>query len=158
MIEIERKFLVAILPDLTEATATTIQQGYLTQPDDSASVRLRQNGAICFLTVKTGEGLARTERETEIPPQQFAAFWPLTAGRRIQKTRWTGRLEGGHVFELDMFDPPLAPLRLVEVEFETVEAATAFEPPDWFGRDVTDDPAFGNKALAINGLPDNIAP
>ena len=158
MTEIERKFLVAQLPDLREATSAVIQQGYVSQPDDSVSMRLRQADQIYFLTVKRGEGVIRAECEAEITADQFEAFWPLTQGRRVEKTRWTGRLASGDLFELDVFAGSLAPLRLVEVEFATEEAAAAFQPPEWFGREVTENPAFGNKALATYGLPHGIAP
>lgn len=158
MFEIERKFIVSQLPDLQEATSAVIRQGYISQPGDSVSMRLRQADQTFFLTVKRGEGAIRAECEAEITADQFEAFWPLTEGRRVKKTRWTGGLATGDLFELDVFAGSLASLRLVEVEFATEEAAAAFQPPDWFGRDVTESPAFGNKALATYGLPDGIAP
>ena len=39
--------------------------------------------------------------------------------------------------ELDIFEGDLAPLMLVEVEFDSEDAANSFSPPDWFGEDVT---------------------
>ena len=39
--------------------------------------------------------------------------------------------------ELDIFEKDLAPLTLVEVEFDSVEEADKFTAPDWFGEDVT---------------------
>lgn len=158
MIEIERKFLLADLPDLQQAQAVAIRQGYITGPQDSAAVRLRQRGTAYFLTVKSGAGLARAECESEITEAQFQTFWPLTAGRRIEKTRWTGHLDSGALFELDLFEGALAPLRVVEVEFDSIAAAKAFQPPAWFGRDVTSDPDFSNKSLAAKGLPQGFAP
>jgi adenylate cyclase len=44
-------------------------------------------------------------------------------------------------------------LRTAEIEFESLAAATAFVPPGWLGRDVTDDPRYKNKRLATQGLP-----
>ncbi|CUH75361.1 hypothetical protein TRM7557_00348 [Tritonibacter multivorans] len=158
MIEIERKFLVQKLPPLSGAVSAVVRQGYVTRPEDSVSLRLRQKGDTYFLTVKDGEGMVRAERETEISKAQFTLFWPLSEGRRLEKTRWTGLLPTGEVFELDLFQGPLAGLCLVEVEFDSPEAAAAFQPPEWFGRDVTEDPAFGNRALAAAGLPKGIMP
>lgn len=149
MQEIEKKFLVRSMPDLGVATKTLVRQGYLTMPGDSTQLRLRQKGDYYFLTLKGGEGLIRTERECEITQGQFDTFWPETKGRRLQKERWTGPLADGHTFELDVFLGALAPLRLVEVEFETEQLAHAFEPPDWFGADVTYDPRYKNSQLAI---------
>ena len=161
MKEIERKYLLARRPDLSAAQAEAVRQGYLTVLSDSTELRLRQKGTRYFLTQKGGEGRVREEREAEITQAQFETFWPATAGRRVEKTRWTGQLPPGCdgdpearlAFELDVFEAGLAPLEMVEVEFADEEAAERFEPPDWFGREVTEDKRFGNRALAVYGLP-----
>lgn len=150
-LEIERKFLVAAMPDLSQARPSALRQGYLTRPEDSVEVRLRQANDRFVLCVKTGSGILRTEREIEIGGDQFDTLWPQTEGRRLEKTRWTGRLEGGLCFELDVFGGDLAPLVVVEVEFPSLHEAERFSPPDWFGRDVSLDPRFGNRSLAISG-------
>jgi adenylate cyclase len=105
------------------------------------------------MTLKSGAGLQRLEYEILIDKSQFDALWPATDGRRIEKTRYLGNLEDHLIFELDVFSGRLASLILVEVEFETVNAATNFTPPAWFGLDVTDDKRFKNKTLAMNGQP-----
>ncbi len=152
--EIERKFLVADMPDLSGTRKAVVRQGYLTVPDDSTELRLRQKNDAYFLTLKGSGGIARVEREAEISDTQFATFWPETEGRRVEKERYTGTLADGRVFELDVFLGDLAPLRLVEVEFSTEDEARAYIPPDWFGADVTEDKRYKNKMMAINGLPD----
>ncbi|QBX33383.1 CYTH domain-containing protein [Paracoccus liaowanqingii] len=149
--EIERKFLVPALPDLSAARPSALRQGYVTLPQDSVEVRLRQSDDTHVLCLKSGEGIVRTEREITIEAAQFDLLWPQTEGRRIEKTRWTGRLDDGHTFELDVFDGDLAPLVTVEVEFGSEAEATAFAPPAWFGRDVSADGRFRNKSLALSG-------
>ncbi|WP_170750832.1 CYTH domain-containing protein [Ruegeria lacuscaerulensis] len=151
--EIERKFLVAELPDLSRAERAVVRQGYLTAPDDSTELRLRQKGDRYYLTLKGVGSLVRIEREAEISAEQFETFWPETDGRRVEKERYTGRMEDGRVFELDIFFGDLAPLRLVEVEFPSEPEALAYVPPDWFGADVTEDKRYKNKIMAINGVP-----
>ena len=146
--EIERKFLVATCPVLDRARSETVRQGYVTDPDDSVELRLRQKGLAYFLTVKSAGTLQRAEHETAITVRQFETLWPATQGRRIEKTRYTGTLPDGLIFELDIFCGTLAPLMLVEVEFATLDAADAFIPPDWFGADVTAEKRFKNKSLA----------
>lgn len=150
-LEIERKFLVATLPDLAGARKSSLRQGYLTVPEDSVEVRLRQTDETFILCVKSGEGIVRGEREVEISEAQFAMLWPQTEGRRVEKTRWTGKLEGGLTYELDIFGGDLAPLVMVEVEFQSEAEAHQFEAPEWFGRDVSTDKRFGNKSLALTG-------
>ncbi|MCA0873301.1 CYTH domain-containing protein [Seohaeicola saemankumensis] len=154
--EIERKFLVRHLPDLTGARAFQIRQGYLTGPADSVEVRLRQKDDSYFLTLKSDGDVVRIERESEITADQFATFWPQTDGRRVEKTRWSGTLPSGMIFELDEFSGALAPLILVEVEFTSERDAADFTPPDWFGRDVTSDKRFKNKSLALLGSPEDL--
>ncbi|QDY71251.1 CYTH domain-containing protein [Qingshengfaniella alkalisoli] len=152
-VEIERKFLVKRLPDLARARCYTVRQGYCTHPDDSISMRLRQKSDQLFLTVKTGEGPVRSEREIPIEAEQFNVLWPATTGRRIEKKRWIGPLGNGHLFELDIFCGAHQPLQMVEVEFDTLEDAEAFTPPDWFGREVSTDKAYRNKSIALWGVP-----
>ena len=41
-----------------------------------------------------------------------------------------------------------------EMEFDPEAASDAFESPDWFGIEVTDDDRYANKTLATRGLPE----
>ncbi len=151
--EIERKFLVATMPDLAAASKAVVRQGYLTAPDDSTELRLRQKNDAYYLTLKGSGDIARVEREAEISAEQFETFWPETDGRRVEKERYTGALPDGHIFELDVFLGDLAPLRLVEVEFTSEAEARAYVSPDWFGADVSEDKRYKNKTMAIKGIP-----
>lgn len=150
--EIERKFLVVELPRGFEtARSVRIRQGYLAV-GGGAEVRLRDGDGAFTLTAKSGSGLARGEHEVALTREQFEALWPATAGRRLEKRRYF--LESGElVLELDVYEADLLGLRVVEVEFSSLEAADAFHPPGWFGAEVTDDPAYKNAALAAHGRP-----
>lgn len=147
--EIERKFLVTDLPDVSTLNAATLSQGYITAPDDSAEVRLRRKGAQYFITIKSKGDLSRAEYEVEVSDTHFSTLWPATEGRRVEKTRYTGTLPCDTKFELDVFSGSLASLVLVEVEFDSLEAAHSFSPPSWFGADVTKDARFKNSSLAL---------
>ncbi|HNS59165.1 MAG TPA: adenylate cyclase, partial [Nitrosomonas europaea] len=68
----------------------------------------------------------------------------------VEKTRYSGKLPDGQLFELDVFAGHLSPLMLVEVEFLSEDAAQAFIPPPWFGEEVTEDKRYKNKALALS--------
>ena len=50
--------------------------------------------------------------------------------------------------ELDVFDPPFAPLVLAEVEFPTEEEANDFYVPVWFCKEVTDDERYYNSFMS----------
>ena len=60
---------------------------------------------------------------------------------------------GGRTAELDVFGGDLEGFELVEVEFDDDTSMAEFEPPDWFGREVTDDDRYGNASLALHGAP-----
>lgn len=151
--EIERKFLVTRLPQLDAARTTSIAQGYVAIANDGGEVRVRRRDGACTLTVKRGSGLARGETEIELSPEQFAALWPLTEGARVEKVRHELELGPATVAELDVYAGPLDGLVVAEVEFESEAAASRFSPPDWFGAEVTDDDAYKNRRLAIDGRP-----
>ena len=47
---------------------------------------------------------------------------------------------------------PFAPLLLAEIEFPTEEAANAFQMPDWFLEDVTQDVRYHNSYMSAMHL------
>jgi adenylate cyclase len=95
----------------------------------------------------------RVEEEIEIEADRFERLWPLTEGRRIEKTRYEIPLDDGLVIELDVYTGGLDGLVTAEVEFGSEEAAEAFEAPDWLGPDVTEDLRYKNQRLARDGAP-----
>lgn len=158
MIEIERKFL----PDRTPVerfgdAGERMRQGYVAL-DGDVSVRIRLTDRAATLTIKGGSGMARTEVEMPVPPAEAEALWILTDGRRIEKTRYRVQLDeppaGSLVAEVDVYEGDLDGLCTIEVEFDAEADATAFEPPQWFGRDVTAERGWSNAALSRYGRPD----
>ncbi|HTX12485.1 MAG TPA: CYTH domain-containing protein [Solirubrobacteraceae bacterium] len=153
MSEIERKFLVRRPPtDLDAYPHAQIEQGYVAL-DDEVEVRIRRYGTQSFLTIKSGGDQVRLEEEFEIDARRFHTLWPLTDGRRIEKTRYVIPAGGGLRIELDVYHGRLDGLLSAEIEFDSSPAAATFTPPDWLGAEVTDDPRYKNKRLAINGIP-----
>ncbi len=156
-VEIERKFLVPELPRGLERSPTTrIEQGYIAIASDGTEVRVRRRDGRCVLTVKGSSGLSRTEEEIEIDAERFARLWPLTEGRRLEKTRHLIPAGADLNIELDVYSGPLTGLLVAEVEFGSEEAAGTFEPPAWFGTEVTDDARFKNQQLASVGAPADV--
>ena len=76
----------------------------------------------------------------------------MTEGRRVVKTRHEVPL-GDLVAEVDVYAGDLDGLLTAEVEFPDEAAARAFVAPEWLGRDVTDDTRYGNRVLAVDGIP-----
>ncbi|MDD5040508.1 MAG: adenylate cyclase [Patescibacteria group bacterium] len=158
--EVERKFVLSEVPGCIGGDpGILIRQGYL---DGKSAPRLRQCGTKgpkryryeYFMTVKNGGQLSRREWETEIPRWVFCTDWPLTQGRRLEKYRYSIRV-GNLTFEVDVFQGSLAGLFILEIEFESEQAANAFVPPaDWpIIREVTYDKRYRNRQLAVHGLP-----
>ena len=144
--EIEKKYLVKYLPENLEIyEQKRISQGYLcTNP----VVRIRRSNEDYFITYKSRGLMAREEYEMPLTAEAFEHLLPKIDGILIDKIRYMIPLESHLVAELDIFQGTLAPLRLVEVEFESIEAADAFEAPDWFGDDVTNSGEYHNSNLS----------
>lgn len=156
--EIERKWVAAAVPAAELAAdgvrTKRLRQGYVAVDGDVA-VRIRVvDETAAVLTVKAGSGLMRTEVEVPLDLVDADALWARSAGRRIEKVRHDVPLPGGLTAEVDVYGDELDGLCTVEVEFADADAAAAFVPPAWFGRDVTGDPAWTNAALARHGRPD----
>lgn len=151
-LEIERKFLVVDgwMPP-ADAVPTPIRQGYLTDSASGTEVRVRAHGEQRLMTVKRGRaaaGLAvREEIEFPVPGQVFDELWQLTEGQRIEKLRYAIPV-GDATATVDVYVDANAGLNVVEVEFDSQDAAAAFTPPNWFGPDVTGDPRYSNRRMA----------
>ena len=158
--EIERKFLIKELPEnLSSYQFLTLEQAYLcTDP----VVRIRRQDQEYYLTYK-GKGLmAREEYNLPLNEQAYRHLLEKADGSVISKKRYLIPIaepsfaEGFVVpsqpldlkIELDIFDSPFAPLIIAEVEFPDEKTANAFLPPDWFFKDVTNDPKYHNSNLS----------
>lgn len=165
--EIERKYLVNELPkNLDSYPHTEIEQGYLCT---SPTLRIRRMGDVFILTVKehlagTSTAIQNREEEFTMSRSSYERLKTKCDGNMVEKTRYkiplnsqfsglSARTPGLNsqsplTAELDIFHGAHEGLRLVEVEFPSVEAADAFIPPSWFGEDVSTDPRYRNSYLA----------
>ena len=144
--EIERKYLVPVLPEnLEQYPCKHIEQGYLaTDP----VVRIRRSNDKYILTYK-GRGLmVREEYNLPLNAESFEHLKKKIDGILIKKCRYLIPYGEKYTIELDVFEGELAPLQLAEVEFETEEEANAFQPPEWFGEDVTFSTKYHNSTLS----------
>jgi adenylate cyclase len=152
--EIERKFLVKLLPEnLEQYPHEDIVQGYLVVTEDGTEIRLRQRGEKHFQTVKSGSGKIRLESEIEITANQFNSLWEVTKGKRIKKTRYEIPNESG-VIELDVYHGDLDGLLSAEMEFSNEEESNKFVAPEWMSEEITDDKRYKNQNLALHGMPE----
>lgn len=144
--EIERKWLVKDDGwDNGDVAGRPIEQGYF------EDLRIRSVGEEYFLTIKRGKGLVKREFEVYLTEADFNRLWPFVEAK-LTKVRYAVQI-GDYVAEVDLYEGPLKGLETVEVEFEDEEEAMAFEPPPWFGEEVTNDERYSNYSLAWEGCP-----
>ena len=144
-IEIEKKYLVKELPkDLEKYRCRVIEQAYLCR---EPVMRIRRSDDEYYFTYK-GKGLEeRIEYNLPMNEESYMHMLKKADGIVIAKKRYEIPLEGGLLAELDVFETPQG-LVMAEVEFENPEQAKAFEPPEWFGREVTFDRKYHNVNMA----------
>ena len=145
-VEIERKFKIKSLPDnLDQYKSCTIEQAYVcTTP----VIRVRKQDDNYILTYKGGGMMARSEYNLPLGKEGYEHMLKKADGNVITKTRYFIPLENALTAELDVFEGMFEGLVFVEVEFESVDEATAFVPPEWFDEDVTDDRRYHNSYLS----------
>jgi len=148
-LEIERKFLVRGEAWRASSSAEPLRQGYLSTDPDRI-VRVRTAASRGFLTVKgRPRGATRVEVEVELPLEDALQLLALSKGAIVEKTRH--RLErAGFVWEIDEFSGDNAGLVVAELEVgdEADFARALADPPEWLGKDVTDDERLSNSRLS----------
>ena len=146
--EIERKFLVKKenLPEnLEQYPRKVIEQGYLcTEP----VVRIRQSNEEYYLTYKSKGLLAREEYNLPLTKEAYEHLKPKADGIVLSKVRYVIPEKDGLFIELDVFNAPYEGLLLAEVEFSSEEEAKAYQPPAWFGEEVTYSTKYHNSTLS----------
>lgn len=146
--EIERKFLInkkQIPQDLKSYPHSELEQAYIiTDP----VLRIRKKDTSYILTYK-GQGLMKRE-EVEFPltKEAYDKLLTKTEGNIITKTRYKIPTANGLTIELDIFAGLFEGLFLAEVEFPNEEMAMRYNPPAWFGREVTNENTFHNSTLS----------
>ncbi len=154
--EIERKWLVKKMPgNLENYKCLLIEQAYLC---DSPTVRVRKENDEYYLTYKGSKDMqgnsdiSHDEYNLPLDEISYGRLLKKHDGRIIRKKRYLIPLEKGLTAELDVFEGELAPLTVVEVEFDSLEEAMNYEAPDWFGEDVSSDKKYKNSYMAMGGI------
>lgn len=165
--EIEKKFIVKAIPDdLDKYECKYIEQAYL---NTDPVIRIRKENENYYLTYKEKGLLAREEYNLPLNEMSYYHLKAKADGNVISKKRfvipltsidYTSQSPPTSInqpadyptptlnIELDIFDPPFAPLIIAEVEFPNLEAADNFTPPAWFADEVTMNPEYHNSNLS----------
>jgi CYTH domain-containing protein len=126
-----------------------IQQGYFPdQPDRGTHAQVEGHAGHLILVTSGPHG--PTEEATDIPLSHAETLLELAAGRVEYLT-----------ISLDIANQRAAVLRftspgsldLITVGFEHDEQGRRFQPPAWFGPEVTAEPGYHTRSIAMTGLP-----
>lgn len=144
--EIERKFLIKEIPfSLNSYKARKIEQAYLcTEP----VVRVRRDNDDYYLTYKSAGFVAREEYNLPLTAEGYSHLLSKADGNIITKTRYEIPEANGLIIELDIFEGRFQGLILAEVEFKNIEQAMSYNPPEWFGKDVSSDTNYHNSTMS----------
>jgi len=156
--EIERKYEINNLPeDLTRYKYKKIEQGYLCH---NPIIRIRKSNEDYILTYKSklkknevGSAIFNHEVELPLSKEAYETLLTKIENNLVKKTRYLIPLLNGLTAELDIFEEKLIGLIFVEVEFPDEQASNEFIPPNWFGRDLSEDKRFSNYYLSqLSGI------
>lgn len=157
--EIERKYTLKRLPDNLESyPCKIIEQAYL---NINPVVRVRKSDNSYYLTYKGSGLMTHEEYNLALNEESYRHLLAKADGNIISKKRYIIPLDNPQFddsyypfaapelfIELDVFDPPFAPLVMAEVEFTSEEMANAFIPPEWFDEDVTGRDEYHNSTMS----------
>jgi CYTH domain-containing protein len=148
-----RRFLVA--PSLVrlirkERGGARITEGHFA-PQGGRSSFVRVDGQNCQLVlVNKGPDGIPVEERTDVPRAHGDALLDVCPGKSAYDR--TNLTIGGREIAIDRYVTP-GSLDLISVVFDSDGEAAGFQAPNWFGRDVSGDPAFERQSLAIQGVP-----
>ncbi|MBI2063565.1 MAG: hypothetical protein HYT65_01050 [Candidatus Yanofskybacteria bacterium] len=174
-LEIERRWLLSGPPNFTTlkilhddwADITTVY--ILADPELEVRIRRRQDlsGRIKFTVVmKIGRGLIRQETPKLLANEELFNYYfgPFKSSHipHILEEYWKIQLQIGKELEIKRLKGPgdLKGLVLAEIEFKSEDVAKQFSEKDfplWLKslivKEVTDDPRYNGKNLAVRGRP-----
>jgi len=144
-VEIERKFLIKGIPDNIEKyDYHEIEQAYLTT---NPVIRVRKSDDEYYMTYKGKGFISREEYNLPLTKEAYDTLKSKADGKIISKKRVLIPYQK-YMIELDIFKGDYEGLVFAEVEFDSEEEAKAFEKPDWFLEDVTEDRRYSNSYLS----------
>jgi len=159
--EIERKWLIKCFPGgFPQVAEGTLEQAYIsTKPE----VRVRKcdmkgESLSHWITIKSDGSMVRDEVNIRINKDQYKALLASCGKDPIIKEFHKYELPGNLFLECSLVDDgKRGSFMYAEIEFPDEDTANAFEPLDFFGKEVTNDPAYKMKNYwkATRNLPED---
>ncbi|TGE00751.1 hypothetical protein [Methylobacterium nonmethylotrophicum] len=133
-----------------ERGSSRITEGYF-PPQAGRTSFVRVDGGQCHLVLVTSDGGSANEERTEVPRAHGDALLDVCAGRAAYD-RTQVALGNGRDALLDRYVAPGA-VDVVSVVFDNPDEASGFPVPPWFGPEVSADPAYEGRSIALQGVP-----
>lgn len=135
--EIERKFLVKKLPDLSGLEHVKYERRYIYRAN-GVEIRVQKKGQKYEFERKVETSkLIRKGQKFKITEEEFNYFKSLSTHEIIRDSY---QVSDNPEISLKIYHGKYEGLVRAEIEFESEKEATNFEPLDWFGEEITDSP------------------
>ena len=142
--EIERKFFVKTMPDLSALSGIRDERYYL-YVSDKIEIRIQKRGEKYELErMAEYARLSRTQEKIAISKQEFEALKQFSRGPIIRDSYL---LQRHPQITIKIYHGRFEGLVRAEVEFKSSEEAQTFQPLDWFGREMTEMPIAKDAKL-----------
>ncbi|OGE30576.1 hypothetical protein A2631_03405 [Candidatus Daviesbacteria bacterium RIFCSPHIGHO2_01_FULL_44_29] len=144
MDEIERKFLIKKLPDLSDQTPILYERYYLRRGDDVEDRIQLKGGKYEREILESVSSLARKKHKTTLTKGEFESLKQQASEVIIREGYQIKDIPNGTI---KIYHGRFEGLIRAEVEFPSEEKAQAFKAPDWFGKEISDTPLSRDSRL-----------
>lgn len=142
--EIERKWFVKTLPDLSGLTPVSYER-YFLFIGDTVEVRIQKKGNKFEFERKSQiSKLTREEQKFEITEEEYETF-KLFSNKSLIRDSYIYQKDPE--ISIKVYKGDHEGLVRAEVEFESEDEAQRFIPLDWFGKEITESPIGRDKSL-----------
>jgi CYTH domain-containing protein len=133
-----------------ERAGNLVWQGYFPEHPDRRSTHVQLTGVSGHLVLASHSAKGPLEAAAEISPRQAEALLALCAGR-VEYLSIAIDI-ASHAASIQRFVTP-GPLDLISMAFRDDKTARKFHPPAWFGPEVSADPHYRLRSIALAGQP-----
>lgn len=142
--EIERKFLVREMPDLSNAAPIPYERYFFANTVGSEE-RVQKKGETYEWEKKVAVSALVSKKEKRIISKDEFESYKAKAVSGIERENYL--LSSGPEISLKVYHGEYEGLARVEVEFKSEEDAKSYEPEDWMGEEITDSPLGRDSKL-----------
>lgn len=141
--EIERKFFIKEMPDVSKMTPIRYERYYLRR-DVDVEERIQKKGDKFEYEIKKKiSDLERTKDKRQISEEEFYRLKPVSGEVIIRDS-----YKLSNSVSIKIYHGRFEGLRRAEVEFDSKEDALAYTPESWMGEEITTTP-LGKDSLLL---------